>query len=249
MNTAVENNAPNPQGGSETPPAEGSLLGSGAATVEGGAADTITGAEGSLLGADTVPAEGATVEGGADTAEDGADTAEGGEDTVSGAPEAYDFAAYTEKLEEGETLNPAMMDEVSSLSKEFNLSQAAAEKLVDIGRKQRDGFMEAQNTEYANTRKEWREEVAKDPVIGGATPEAQAKNMSIALRGLTAYEGGAEARQLLDETGLGDNPQMLRFLHSVGLSVSQDSVEEGAAAGANAVKARSTSLFPSMKDK
>lgn len=192
-------------------------------------------------GADTGTApEGATskVEGA-----EGKDEPVKAEDAPQGAPESY--ADFT--MPEGITLDPEMGTELTALAKELNLPQATAQKLVDIGVKQAQGFAAALKTSVETAKTQWADAVRSDAEIGGAN---LGPNMAVAKKALVAF-GTPELTGLLNQTGLSQNPEFLRLLFRVGSAISEDTLVGGEGGGGGggkpAIRDHAKRMYPAMK--
>ena len=137
------------------------------------------------------------------------------EDKPQGAPETYEFTAA-----EGREFDPSVIAEFSAVAKELNLSQEGAQKVLD---KMGPAIAARQENAIATARAEWVASTKADAEIGGA--ELAQK---IALANTTFEKFGTpELRALLDESGLGDHPEMLRWAHRVGKAMSEDGFVAG----------------------
>jgi hypothetical protein len=135
------------------------------------------------------------------------------------APESYDF-----KTPEGTSLDDVVMSGFKDVAKELNLTQASAQKLID---KVAPLMAQRQEEQIGAIRDEWADQVRADKEIGGdKLPEA----LSIAKKGLAAY-GDAEIRDLLEATGLGSHPAVIKHFHRLGKLVKEDTFVGGAAGG------------------
>jgi hypothetical protein len=136
-------------------------------------------------------------------------------DAKTGAPEAYtDFTAP-----EGVTLDPVMVTDLKAVAKEFDLSQDKAQKLVDLGVKMQQRSAEA----WVAQQEAWVNSVKTDKDIGG---EKLAENMAVAQKAMTAY-ATPEFRAFLDQTGMGNHPEMIKAFHRIGKSISEDGFVPG----------------------
>jgi hypothetical protein len=129
-----------------------------------------------------------------------------------GAPESYEFQAT-----EGSDLDvdSGAVQAFSEVAKELNLTQDQAQSVLD----KVAPALKQQNEEYINTlRSEWVESVKADPEIGGDQLQA---NLGKAVRVLDAF-GTPELKSLLGETGLGDNPEIIRFLVRAHQDIGED---------------------------
>lgn len=127
-----------------------------------------------------------------------------------GAPESYEF-----KAPEGLEFGDALLTEYGAVAKELNLTQADAQKVLDrVG-----PALAAQNAEtVAAIRNEWTAASKADKEFGGSKLNA---NLGIAKKALDAF-GTPELRTLLDTTGLGNHPEVLRLLYRAGQKLSSD---------------------------
>ena len=141
-----------------------------------------------------------------------ADAAEGEGDKPQGAPEKYEFSAP-----EGVTLDPAVVGSLSEVAKDLNLSQESAQKLVD----KMAPAIAAQQAESARALTEqWREQATADKEYGGAK---LAENMALAQKAMDAF-ATPEFKALLNQTGLGNHPEVVRVLYRAGKAISDDKV-------------------------
>lgn len=165
---------------------------------------------------------------------------EDGEAAATGAPETY--AAFT--LPEGVQMDPTLGEGLTALAKELNLPQDKAQKLVDLGVAQAQAFATAMKTSVENAKTEWADKVRADPVLGGAN---LSQNMAIAKKAVVAF-GSPELIGVLNETGLGTHPAMLRLLYAVGSAISEDTLvdSDSSHGGAPVTKDHAKRLYPKM---
>lgn len=143
-------------------------------------------------------------------------------------PEAYDIKAV-----DGYEVTPELMDSLSPLLKELKIPQAGAQKLADLHM----SVMQQQASEASAARKQvisgWTESIKKDPEFGGARFN---ENMGLARRGLQAVmpkDAGAakELTELLNGSGMGNHPEIIKAFARVGKMVKEDSALSGTAGG------------------
>lgn len=152
-------------------------------------------------------------------------------------PETLEYTDFS--LPEGLQYDQAIATEFKSVAKELGLKQDQAQKLVDFYAKQ----YQAQTEAYQRQVQEWAEQAKKDPVIGGADFD---KNIGVAVKALDKF-GTPELRQVLDNTGLGNHPEVIKFFYNVGKAISEDSFVEGS--GKSAAKSIAEILYPNMTKK
>jgi hypothetical protein len=113
------------------------------------------------------------------------------------------------------------------VAKELNLSQDAAQRLLDaVGPK----MVERQTAQIEAIRNGWADSSKSDREFGG---EKLSENLGVAKKALDAF-GTAELRTLLNETGLGNHPELIRFMFRAGKAISEDRMVTGAATQAKA---------------
>lgn len=134
---------------------------------------------------------------------------------VVGAPETYE--AFT--LPEDVQLDDGIMSEFSQLAKGANLPQDKAQTLVELGVKMAKGFESSTQQSLDSLKTQFATDLANDKTLGGEQLDA---NIAIAQRAINAY-GSDELKTMLDASGLGRHPELVRFFHAVGQTVSEDS--------------------------
>ncbi len=135
------------------------------------------------------------------------------------APEAYDFKI------DGMELDASMLAEAEPIFRELDLSNEEAGKFMPVAAK----FAEKVSADTINElvsqgqakRKAWLDEAKADPEIGGAKWD---ETLHIAAKGLDTigYIKGHPFRQLLEETGFGNNVHMIRMVRQLGQMVAED---------------------------
>ena len=140
------------------------------------------------------------------------------EDEAAKAPEDYEFS-----MPEGVTIDDNTLGDLKALSKDLGLSQEQAQKIADLGVQQSQRWAE-QQAEYAEqARKEWAEQVKADKEIGGMSMD---ETLSTARQALKEY-GTPELVNLLNETGLGNHPEMIRAFSRIGKTIGNDRIVPG----------------------
>lgn len=145
--------------------------------------------------------------------EDPAKTDDGKKDEPKGAPEAYDF-----KLPDGMEIDAEVLGEFTAFAKELNLPQDKAQKIVDfqakLASKQADEYQAA----VEKQKEQWMAAVKNDPDLGGENYE---KSVASAVKVVQAF-GSPELREVLSATGLGNNPELFKFVHRISQAISED---------------------------
>lgn len=156
---------------------------------------------------------------------------EGDKPTPPEVPESYEF-----KMPEGVTLDPAAADEFTAIAKELKLSAADAQKVADVGAK----MAQRQAEQHANLVEQWAQDVKADKEIGGDNLE---QNLAVARKAMEAF-GSPELKALMDSTGIGNHPAVVRFCIKVGGVVNEDGFVRGSTKTAESDPAKK--MFPSM---
>lgn len=160
------------------------------------------------------------------------------QDTAAKAtvPEKYEFTAP-----EGVTLNEQSLGVFSETAKELGLTQEQAQTLVE----KMAPALQAQSIEAVKAaRTEWKEAQLNDKEFGG--PQLAA-NLGVARKAMQAF-GTPEFAQLLNQSGLGDHPEVIRVLYRAGKAISEDGFVSGNAGPARTADPAAV-MFPSMSNK
>lgn len=167
--------------------------------------------------ADDATALGGPVEAKADDAANEGDKAA----TVEGAPETYELAAP-----EGFTITDDAKALAEPVFRDLNLTNDQANKLMPVAAKFADqiktGIEQQMLQAVTAQRKDWLDTAQADPDIGGAK---WADSMALAGKALDAagHPAGSPFRNFLNETGLGNHPEMIKWAVKVGQIVGEDS--------------------------
>lgn len=113
--------------------------------------------------------------------------------------------------------------EVTALAKEAGLSKEVAQKLLDNRAAQLKNVFEVQKTEFANKISEWKKELENDPEIGGVNFKTSILQANIILDKFAS----PKLRKDLDDTGLGNHPELVRFIARLGKEFSNDTMVKG----------------------
>tara|TARA_R100000656_G_scaffold27903_2_gene24423 strand:+ start:285 stop:908 length:624 start_codon:yes stop_codon:yes gene_type:complete len=149
------------------------------------------------------------------------------------APEEYSVFDLPEDF----SFNEETLSDYHTFAKENNLTQEQAQRGVDMVAKMK----EAEMAQWVEQQKSWVDDAKSDAEYGG---EKFDENISIAVKARDSF-GTPEFNEMLDSSGLGNHPEMIRFLNRVGKAISEDSVVVG---GANTTeKTREAVLYPSMQ--
>ena len=145
-------------------------------------------------------------------------------DATQGAPDQYEF--NTEVADAPNVLDPEVLTAFGEVAKELDLPQEAAQKVLD---KVAPVMQARQAAVVEQVKLDWANESQADKEFGG---ESLNDNLEIAKSSLNAF--GTDAfKSLLQETGFGNHPEIIRFMYRAGKAISEDSYV-GNSDGANA---------------
>jgi hypothetical protein len=143
--------------------------------------------------------------------------------TAPVVPEKYaDF-----KLPDGVTLAAEDLTELHTSAKDLGLSQEAAQKLVDRTVKDRAAteasVVAKQKAAVTQMATDWKGQTEADPEVGGA---AIKENLATAIKARDQF-ATPELTKMLNESGLGNHPEVVRFFFKVGKAMSEDKFVQG----------------------
>ena len=182
---------------------EGTTEATAAATNEGEATNTTTEQTGSTEQSTEVTTK-------------ATEAAEQQAEEKTGAPEEYEkFNAP-----EGQEYDDQFVKAYGDVAKELNLSQEDAQKLLD---KVSPVVRERQQAQIDAVKQGWLDNSRGDKEFGGDKLEA---NLAVAKTALDKF-GTPELKQLMNQTGLGNHPELIRFFYRAGKAISEDTYVGG----------------------
>ncbi len=146
-------------------------------------------------------------------------------------PEKYEFSAP-----EGKQYDAASLDAFSEAAREAGLSQDAAQKLLT---KMAPALVDSQTSALGKACQDWANASTADAEFGG---EKLSENLAIAKRGLDTF-GSPELSKLLNESGLGNHPEIIRAFYRAGKAISEDKVVTGSASVTPSAKSIAATLY------
>jgi len=139
-------------------------------------------------------------------------------------PEKYE--AF--KLPEGTELDATALAEFEPIAKELGMTQEGAQRVVDLYAGQVAKLAEAQQKLIGDTVAEWAKTAQADKEYGG---DKFGANIAIAQKAISDF-GSPELAKMLNETGLGNHPELIRFCLNIGKKLSEDSTVRGSKSAA-----------------
>lgn len=129
-------------------------------------------------------------------------------------PDKYEF-----KLADGASaLYDKHIEEVSAFAKEHKMSMEEAQAVFDHEHKVAASFVEGQRKSLSEQSVAWVDQLRSDKEFGGAN---FAQNAELAKRGLS-FCADPELKKVLDETGLGNHPLLVKAFWKVGKALGDD---------------------------
>lgn len=160
----------------------------------------------------------------------------GADEKPKGAPEKYeDF-----KLPDGFQAEPEALKGFQQTAKELNLSQEQAQKLIEFQAQHVAKLQEQQAATWTDLREGWKKESLK--VLGPKSDES----LALVARSRDRFSS-PELNKLLNESGLGDHPAVIKHFIELGKQISEDTVVDGKPASGNTNKTIAEILYPNLK--
>lgn len=154
-------------------------------------------------------------------------------DKPEGAPEQYEFVAP-----EGHKFDDEVLAKYSEVAKELDLSQEKAQKMLDTLAPVVNARQMAQVEEFysdiGGMPDKWADAAKADKEFGG---DKLPENMAFVKKAMDTF-GTPELRNLLNKTGIGNHPELVRAFYRAGKAISEDSFVGGGASTGNAKDAR-----------
>lgn len=145
---------------------------------------------------------------------------------------------YTFEMPEGIDLDKAGVDEFTAIAKELKLPKDAADKLVGLEVKR----LQKAQQDHVTLVESWAEQVKVDQEIGG---DKLSENLAVARKAVDAF-GSQALKDLLNSTGLGNHPEVVKAFYKAGKAISEDGFVRGAPKSPATESDLAKSLFPSM---
>lgn len=168
----------------------------------------------------------------ADTAAEGEGNAEpdtstdedSGESDASDGETDDENASYADfEMPDGLELDTSLADAFSPKMKELGLDQEQAQGLATTMAEWVQANNQSQQDAYSQQLTDWRTEAENDKEYGGDNYE---KSVKIANLAITAY-GGEALKQALDDTGMGNHPELIRAFVNAGKLIQEDEESGG----------------------
>lgn len=137
---------------------------------------------------------------------------------ASKAPEKYEL-----KFDGDVQLDPEAFASFEPLLRKHNISNEVAQELASAFLSELDR-QDSKITElYTNQRSEWAKSAKADKEFGG---EKFDQSIAVARRAIARF-ASPELKELLNQSGLGDHPEVIRAFIKVGSMIQEDGIHQG----------------------
>lgn len=141
--------------------------------------------------------------------------------SVSTAPEKYEFTAS-----EGQELDKEAIAAFEPIARELGLSNEQAQKIVDVyGSTIMPQIAKQQEAAWQKQVTEWAETVNADKELGSV------ESIGNAQKAMDQF-GTPELKQYLNDSGLGNHPELFRIFSRIGKAMSEDGFVSGSSENA-----------------
>lgn len=151
----------------------------------------------------------------------------------AGAPEKYEPFNQPD----GATLDQAVMDQFSDAARELNLPQDKAQQLID---KMAPTIAARQAEQLDTLRTEWQAQATTDKEYGG---DKLPENLAAAQKAMAAF-ATPELTKMLNDTGLGNHPEVIRFMVRTGKAMGEDKIVAGGVPPSAGIRTAAETLYP-----
>ncbi len=152
---------------------------------------------------------------------------------AAGAPEKY--ADFT--LPDGFEKDDALVAEFTPLAKEANLTQAQAQKIVDLYTKATAAAVQKRANEWEETVTDWRKTAEADATL--------MTEIDSAKRVLAFGDESGELRRFLHDSGIGNFPPLIKFLETLGKKFDEARLVTGDKTGGTGTKTLAERIYGS----
>jgi hypothetical protein len=157
---------------------------------------------------------------------------------VAKAPEAY--AEFT--LPEGVKLEGEIGDAFKTLAKDLDLTQEQAQKAADFYASRMKAGEQSQQAQLEQASTAWLAETQADKELGG---DKLAANVAIAQKALQTF-GTQQLRDLLQQTGMGNHPEVIRMFYRAGKTISEDTFVANSKTSSTDQRTAAERLYPNQ---
>lgn len=158
-------------------------------------------------------------------------------DEPEGAPEKYLDFTVPETME----LNQELLEQALPVFKGLNLTQEQAQELIDLQAGFAEKESQALTDAWENTMTEWVDQSKSDSEFGG---KVFTETLVNAKEAISAF-GNDGFKSMLETTGVGNHPEMIRFLNKIGKITKEHDILPGGSKGGEQPN-QAALMYPSM---
>lgn len=152
---------------------------------------------------------------------------------------------YDLKAPENALFDNTHLEQFKGLAKELGLTPEAAQKLVERDNQLLSGFVDKRKEEWGQQTTQWAEQVKADKELGGENFSATVTSARAALDRFAS----PAFKQMLNETGYGNHPELVRLFSNIGKAMREDSRMAQAGAPPAKEKTMAEIFYPNMAKK
>ena len=165
---------------------------------------------------------------------------------ASGEQKNQQASAPEFKLKAPEGFDPAGLPKIAEVAKNWGLTPENAQKLLDQTHANQIKAKADTEAALSKQKQEWVDAVKADPAIGGEKFEATIAR-AVKVVGEIDAKVAPGIKQLLESTGYGDHPAVVRLFAYLGEKNREDSFSTPGGAPAGAPQTMEQILYPSTK--
>jgi hypothetical protein len=152
---------------------------------------------------------------------------------------------YELKWPDGVQADQAHADGLVSFSKELKLSPEQAQALLNRDMSFRQKAVEMADETRNKNLDTWEAQVKSDKELGGSNLDTTLSNYR---QGVKTFDKSGFLTKLLEESGYGSHPEMVRIFSTIGKMVSSDSLVIPGKPGGENRKSAEELLYPTSKE-
>jgi len=156
------------------------------------------------------------------------------ETASAGAPESYSFVAP-----EGQEYDAVILASYSEVAKSLDLPQDKAQAMLE---KMSPVIAARQSEQLAAAQAGWLDSAKSDKEYGG---DKLPQSLAVAQKAMEAF-ATPELKSLFEATGLGNHPEIVRFMVRAGNAISEDKHISGRNSGAAPAQTMAQRMYPNM---
>lgn len=149
------------------------------------------------------------------------DTPQAPADKVTSAAASPDPEKFNLSMPEGSGYGDAERTEFVAMAKELGLTEKQIQGIIEKSAQSRAAGLEAQRAARNRQVEDWNRELREDKDFGG---EKFAENVQYFLRGVKHLDASGELEALLEETGYGSHPGVVRAVARIGRQLDNDKI-------------------------